>query len=218
MEYLDPMKMNQQQKVWDSLAKIWKGYRTSPWKDVQRFLNYLSEQSAGRILEIGCGNGRNLLQFAKVGFDCYGIDFSKEMLRYAEEFSRKNKVNLKLKQARAENLPFKDNYFDYVLSIAVLHHLNKEEQGKAVREMFRVLKKEGKAVVSVWNKFNPKFWRFLLKKETLVPWKVDKDIFSRYYYFFSYFELKKLLKKSGFKIIKASSAFGRNIVFEIIKG
>ena len=211
------MNITEQEKAWNELAKVWKGYRTRPFKDVEALLSLLSSSKKGKILEIGCGNCRNLLPFAKAGFECYGIDFSKEMLKFAEQFARKNEVRIQLKQARAEKLPFKSNSFDYVLNIAVLHHLKKKEQVLAVKEMFRILKPEGKALISVWNKLNPKFWKFLLKKEIFIPWKINDKTCWRYYYFFSFWELKKLIKKAGFKIIKSSSPFARNISFIIKK-
>ena len=209
--------MTDQQKVWDALAKVWKGYRQKPFRDVERLLSILLPMKKGKILELGCGNCRNLLPFAKQGFQCYGIDFSKEMLKFAREFMKKNKFKVKLKQARAEKLPFKNNSFDYILCIALLHHLDKEEQIKALNEIKRVIKPEAKAIITVWNKLNPKFWKFLLKKEAFVPWKINEITYKRYYYFFGYWELKKLLKKFGFKILYSSSPFARNIAFIIKK-
>lgn len=205
-----------QQNVWDALAKQWHRYRQRQWKDIEIIINSLGWKP-GKILEIGCGNCRNLLTFAQRGFDCYGIDFSKEMLKYAKEFCKKNKIKIKLKKAKAESLPFPNNSFDYVLSIALLHHLKKSEQLKAVNEMFRILKPGGKAIATVWNKLNPKFWKFLFKKETFIPWRIDNKVYRRYYYFFNFWELKKMLKDRGFKIVKSSSIFSRNIILVIKK-
>ena len=171
----------------------------------------------GRILDIGCGSGRNLLPFAKAGFDCYGIDFSEEMLKHAAEFGKTNKIKLKLKYGRAQFIPFPTKSFDYAMSIAVLHHLKKEDHLRALSEMFRVLKNNGKAVITVWNHLNPKFFKFILKKEAFVPWKLNDQTYLRYYYFFSFWELKKLIRKAGFKILHSSSPFARNIAFIIGK-
>ena len=222
--------IDKQQQVWDAIAKQWKNYRTKPWKDIERLMNLIlsidaqkSEISGapktrgfcgkGRILEIGCGNCRNLLEFSKQGFDCYGIDFSKEMLKQAASFAKQNKIKLKLKYGRAQLIPFQKGSLDYVLSIAVIHHLKKEDHLRALNEIFRVLKPNGKAIISAWNK--P--LKALFKKEELVPWKINDKKYYRYYYFFSYFELKRLIRKAGFRIIKASSPFARNIAFFVKK-
>ena len=201
-----------QKDVWNALARQWQGYRQKPWKDVEKLMHSFIRKK-GRILEIGCGNCRNLLDFARQGFDCYGLDFSEEMLKQAVVFAKQNRIKIKLKKAEAEKLPFKKNSFDYALSIATIHHLKKEDHLKALKEMFRVLKPNGIAIITAWNHLNPKFWKFLFKKETLIPWKINDKIYMRYYYFFGFGELRSLVKKAGFKIIKSSSPLARNIAF-----
>ncbi len=189
--------------VWDIIAPSWYGYRHKPEKIA---IKLSKEWKPGRILDIGCSNCRNLLPFTK--FTKYGIDSSKEMIKFSKKYTKKYNFKVKLKQASAEKLPFKDNSFDYVLCLAVLHHAKKRE--KAIQEIYRILKPEGKAVITVWNKLQKKF--LFKPKETFIPWGRHK----RYYYFFGYFELRKLLKKTGFKIIK-SKFFGKNIIFYIQK-
>jgi ubiquinone/menaquinone biosynthesis C-methylase UbiE len=214
-----------QQNAWNDVAKVWKGYRQRPFRDVEESINYILGQKqtskhfmqSPKILDIGCGSGRNLLPFAKSGFQCFGIDFSEEMLKFASQSAKQNKIKLGLKYGWAQKIPFPTNSFDYALSIALLHHLKKEDHLHALQEMLRVLKPEGIGLVTVWNHFNPKFWKFLLKKEAFVPWKINEKTNWRYYYFFSFFELKNLIKRAGFKIIKSSSPFARNIMFVVRK-
>jgi ubiquinone/menaquinone biosynthesis C-methylase UbiE len=206
-----------QSDAWNAIAKIWKGYRQKPWRDVEGLLNPILKSKKGKILDIGCGSGRNLLPFAQAGFDCYGTDFSEEMLMHAVDFCKQNKIKLKLKYGWAQRIPFPTNSFDYALSIALIHNLKKEDHLHALKEIYRILKPDGKAVITAWNKFNPKFWKFLFKKEQFVPWKINEKTYWRYYYFFSFFELKNLIKRAGFKIIKQSSVFARNIAFVVKK-
>ncbi len=156
----------QQEKVWDAIAWQWYHFRHQQFRDVAQEIKKLVKLKKGKILEIGCGNCRNLKTFALAGFDCYGIDFSKEMLKYAKEYCKKYKFKVNLRKARAEKLPFKSNSFDYMLSIATLHHLKKKEQIKAVKEMWRVLKPKGIALVAVWNKKNKK------ANEQYISWRV----------------------------------------------
>ncbi|MCL6501014.1 MAG: class I SAM-dependent methyltransferase, partial [Candidatus Pacearchaeota archaeon] len=184
----------QQEKVWDALAEQWYHFRHQQFKDVAKEIENIAKLKKGKILEIGCGNCRNLKTFALAGFDCHGIDFSKEMLKYAKEYCEKHCFKVKLKRARAEELPFKSNSFDYVLSIATLHHLKKKEQIKAVKEMWRVLKSEGIALVAVWNKRNKK------PRERYISWEVKGKTYWRYYYLFTLTELKDLFKKQGFEV------------------
>jgi len=189
--------MEDQEKVWDALAEQWYHFRHQQFRDVGAEIKDVSAMKPGKILEIGCGSCRNLLPFAKAGFDCYGIDFSKNMLKYAREYCKKYDFNVVLKKACAEKLPFPDSSFDYVLSIATLHHLNRNEQEMAVKEMARVLKPKGIALIAVWNKGLSS----LFVKEKYITWTVKDKVYWRYYYLFTPFELKRLLKRHGFEIM-----------------
>ncbi|MEM3408446.1 MAG: class I SAM-dependent methyltransferase [Candidatus Micrarchaeia archaeon] len=217
------MKYNKKEQisVWDSIASGWSGWRNQVRRDV---IEFSKEWKPGKLLDIGCGSGRNLFHFAEKGFDWYGIDFSKEMINKAiENFKRKNiDVKGRLKVGDMTELPFQDESFDYIISIASFHHLPKEEQLKTIKEMKRVLKENGEMIISVWNKYSFKrigFW--FSGKETLIPWKkkekgIEKE-YNRYYYLFSYGELKKLIQMNGFKIKKSSGRFDENITFLIKK-
>ncbi|OYT38252.1 hypothetical protein B6U82_00285 [Candidatus Pacearchaeota archaeon ex4484_31] len=200
----------EQKKVWDAIAEQWYHFRQKPFRDIAKELEKLSEKEKGKILEIGCGNCRNLLVFAKKGFECYGLDFSEKMLEFAKLFYEKHKIKVRLKLGVAEKLPYQNNFFDYCLSISLLHHLEtKEKRRKAVEEMFRVLKPNGLAFVSVWNLFPLS----LFVKNKMVKWQKEGKVFYRYYYLFLPFELKNLLRKAGFKVLRSSKLFGKNIWF-----
>jgi ubiquinone/menaquinone biosynthesis C-methylase UbiE len=80
-----------------------------------------------RILDVGCGTG------ISSGFDCFvvGVDPSIKLLNQ----NKRLKVN-----SRAENLPFRDRTFDFVISVTSIHNFN--DIGKAIGEMKRVGKKD----------------------------------------------------------------------------
>jgi tRNA (uracil-5-)-methyltransferase TRM9 len=188
---------------WDKIAKEWNRMRQKP---VELAIDLANKWTPGKILDIGCGNGRNLKPFLEKGFECTGIDSSKELIKIAKE----QVPGAKLIAANATKLPFPDETFDYVISLAVLHHLKPKYHEKALSEIKRVLKPEGIAAIAVWNKLQKRF--IFGKKERMVPWKLPKQTIERYYYFFTYWELKKLLKKQGF-VIKKGNILGKNIEF-----
>ena len=112
-------------------------------------------------------------------------------------------------------LPYKNNYFNYILHIASLHHLNSEEKIlKSLNETYRVLKPKGLVLLTVWNKLQLKF--LLKPKDLLVPWKIKSKQYKRYYHLFDYYELRKLIRKTKFKIIE-SNLLGKNLVFVLEK-
>jgi len=115
------------------------------------------------------------------------------------------RVNLSLADVRS--LPFLDNSFDYAISVATYHHVEgKTDKLAALRELKRVLRPGGEAFITVWNRWQPKFW--FKGREITVPWRTKDKTFYRYYYLFTYFELERLVKGAGLEIIKSFPEHG----------
>tara|TARA_Y100000034_G_scaffold127391_1_gene180117 strand:- start:1599 stop:2213 length:615 start_codon:yes stop_codon:yes gene_type:complete len=198
--------MDNQKNIWNSLAEQWNRFRSKPFPETVFYLSRTWKK--GKILDIGCGNGRNLVPFAEKDFNCEGADFSIEMVKSAKVKFKKLGLKCKLYTSNMTKLPFKDNSLDYLMCIASFHHLNKLDQEKALKEFKRILKPEGKMYITSWNKWQTKF--LFGKKEVFVPWKVGDKTYQRYYYLFNYFEFKRLLGKY-FKIENSKGIFGKNI-------
>lgn len=199
-----------QEEVWDSLSEQWFHFRQMKVPEVYEFAEKYSKK--GKILDIGCGNARNLLPFAKT-MSCYGVDFSNEMIKQAKKFCKKNNFKAILKKADMKKLPFKKETFDLCILADSLHSVEKNRK-KVLMEMKRVLKKDGITYISVWNKWQKRF--FFKSKEQEVMWKRGNKTFHRYYHIYDYFELKSLIKSTGLKIIK-SKTFGKKLVFVVKK-
>jgi ubiquinone/menaquinone biosynthesis C-methylase UbiE len=198
--------MNSQENIWNSLAEQWNRFRSKPFPETVLYLSRTWKN--GKLLDIGCGNGRNLISFAEKDFICEGIDFSIEMVKNAKSKFKKLGLKAKFHASNMTKLPFKDNSFDYLICIASFHHLNKLDQEKALDEFKRILKPGGKMYITTWNKWQSKF--LFSEKEIFVPWKVGDKTYQRYYYLFNYYEFKNLLSKY-FKIESADGKFGKNI-------
>jgi tRNA (uracil-5-)-methyltransferase TRM9 len=192
-----------EKKVWDKIAEGWNNFRQRPEK---KAIELSKLWKKGKILDVGCGNCRNLKPFVKL--DKYGIDFSDNMIEEAKKFTKKNNFKVNLKVGNVKKLPFKDKQFDYVLSLAMLHHLKDPEKG--VKEINRVLKVGGQSYITIWSKLQLKF--LFKKRETYVKWGKEK----RYYNFISFIKMRKMLKKSGFRILR-SKLFGKNLEFLVEK-
>jgi ubiquinone/menaquinone biosynthesis C-methylase UbiE len=117
-------------------------YSTYPWLyEVAEFRKHRGK----KVLEIGCGTGSDLLQFAKHGALATGVDLTTKHV----ELARRRVGDLAIvEQADARRLPFEDASFDYIYSHGVLHHSDEPEE--IAREMFRVLRPGGRINVHVY--------------------------------------------------------------------
>jgi len=100
-----------------------------------------------KIIDAGCGGGRNLVHFLQNGFDVYGIDPNHNAVSTVQQLARDLMPNIpkdNFKVAAAENMPFGDAEFDLVMSSAVLHFAQSKVHFEAMlNEMWRVLKPGG---------------------------------------------------------------------------
>ena len=100
-----------------------------------------------RILDAGCGEGRNLQYFVNNRLDVYGVDINPMAIKMA----RMTYKNIPFDQFLVENLtalPHKDGYFDSVICMAVLHFATNEKEFKLMlSELSRVLKSGGQLLI-----------------------------------------------------------------------
>ncbi|HVE55275.1 MAG TPA: class I SAM-dependent methyltransferase [Pyrinomonadaceae bacterium] len=117
--------------------------------DIYLFDQFLKERfSPGmKILDAGCGGGRNLVYFLRSGFQCFGIDQNAEAVEYVRSLAREIAPAIptdNFQVSKVEKMPFPDKSFDAVLSSAVLHFAADERHfDRMLREMWRVLKPSG---------------------------------------------------------------------------
>jgi SAM-dependent methyltransferase len=176
--------------IYETIANDFSDKRYIQWDWIENFINSFPKNSI--MLDIGCGNGRNM---KNNNYIFYGIDNCKKFIELAKE------ISLNVVLSEMTNLPFIDNHFDAIISIASFHHLsNIIRREQCLYEMHRVLKPNGKLLLSVWSinqshnkKLNNKFNYGI----NMVPWKDNKGniIGNRYYYIFQIDEIYNLIKK-----------------------
>ena len=111
------------------------------------------------VLEIGCGLGTDLLEYAKHGANVTGVDLGPDQIMLTKLNFDLHKLPYKeIREGNAENLPFPDNSFDLVVCIGVIHHTPNTE--KAIKEIHRVLRADGKTIVLVYARG----WKHYLKR------------------------------------------------------
>ena len=175
-------------EVYNQIANEFSEKRYYIWSWIANFLKTFNKNS--KILDIGCGNGRNMLY---PNLDFTGIDNCDGFINIC------NSKQLNVLKSDMTNIPFPDNSFDGIISIASFHHLSTiDRREKCLREMKRLLNKNGKILLSVWSKdqkHNKKLnFNF---GDNYIPWKDNKGHIkgNRYYYIFKFKEIRELLQK-----------------------
>ncbi len=160
-----------------------------------------------------------MLQIFK-NVEYYGIDNSKNLIKIAKE----KYPEADFREGDVLNIPFQENSFDKIYSIAVLHHIpSKELRVEFFKEAKRALKPNGLFILTVWNiPFKLVFKYALLKifgktkldfKDIFIPWG---SVCQRYVHCFSQKELEKIAKEAGFNV-KEKGFLGKNIYLVLDK-
>lgn len=127
-------------RFWESIAYLPRGGERRARNEVLRNLPALS---GTRLLDVAIGDGRNMPLIPR---DCqvFGVDISSVLLEKCQRDYADRDTHLIV--GEAESLPFSDSTFDNVFSMGAINHVN--DPGKALREMARVVKRDGLVVVA----------------------------------------------------------------------
>jgi len=149
-----------------------------------------------KVLDVGCGDG-SLALFVKGKVKIYGVDKSEKLL----EIAKQRGVLIKKINLDENNLPYKDSYFDCVTCLDVIEHI--KDPNALVREMYRVLKKGGHLIVSAPNiRFSDHIVKLVFKGRFPTT-SEDKTAYDGgHIHYFTFSDLKEILRKAGFKIIR----------------
>ncbi len=171
------------------LDKKWRYYPIymQKMRYVKNILDNLPKKA--KIIDLGCGEGVLVEEYKNRGYNVIGLDNS-----YSSKYVMKGDIT---------KLKFDNGTFDLVLSLDVLEHLSFEQQEKAVAEMHRILKKNGKAIISIPNlaHFASRI-SFLFLGKLLRTSKIERHIGDR-----PVSEYTSLFKKNKLKIVKRKGLF-----------
>lgn len=149
-------------------------------------------KNGNKILEIGCGTGRDAEELVKLNFDCTGIDASEGMLAIARE---------RVKQGRFQigdfyRLDFPDHTFDGFWAAASFLHVPKNEIDNVLREARRILKPGGIGFIS-------------LKQKTIMDEGYIRAAraggIERYFAFYAKDEFGGILLKNHFEVLQITT-------------
>lgn len=107
-----------------------------------------------RVLEFGFGTGQNLILARQKSARCQlvGLDIDPKVKAIAADKLRKFGSEVQLDLYDGKTFPYEKNSFDEVYSCLVFHQLDRETKTNCLREIFRVLKPNGKLAIGDWGK------------------------------------------------------------------
>lgn len=108
----------------------------------------------GKILEMGCGAGRLIIEMAKSGYDVSGYDYTERHAQITKEKLVENKIDAKVFQGDWHHNALKDESFDAVYSLGrnILHDYSIISQAELFKEASRILKDGGKFIFDIPNR------------------------------------------------------------------
>jgi SAM-dependent methyltransferase len=186
--------------VYEIIAHQFSVTRLLTWSWIDNFIYSINKNSL--IYDIGCGNGRNM------GYEDYkfiGIDNCDNFINICRE------KNYNVINSNMMNINLPDNSADAIISVASFHHLsNHKNRLKALIEMHRLIKQNGRILISVWSINQPDKTRIKFNKygDTIVKWKKKYD---RYYYIFQIEEIVQLFKLANLHVMDHKYDCGNEI-------
>jgi len=172
--------------MYSNIANHFDKTRSYVWNCVKEFLSDINPDNK-LLLEAGCGNGKNLLYSKSIGFEVEGYDNCFEFVNLCcnrglncFEWDIRNPI---------------EKQYDIILCIAVIHHLQTEEERLlCLQNLFNILKSGGKMLLTFWSyetilnnkkSISPKIFNI---GDNMVPWKTCKGIICSYRYYYIYDE------------------------------
>lgn len=194
--------------AFDAIADEFDASRPRPWPETAAFEGRLPRRA--RVLDVGCGGGRNLAFLREQGHDAVGLDASLRLLA----LSAAKGLGSSVACGDAVALPFRAAAFDGVHAVAVIHHLpTEDERLRSLAEVVRVLRRGGLLLASAWALEQERFQEVhdevlrtgrLAAADVSVPWRrKDGSAVDRFYHLFRAGELERLVRAAGLAVERA---------------
>ena len=179
-------KIKEAVKAYDKIASIYTDYN---FEKVMQFqlTKFISLLKGKRILDAGCGVGRDVEYLMEDGLEVVGVDISENMIKHA----KKNVPKGKFEVMDFRKMKFKDGSFDGVWAMASVYHIPNKEVIDTLKEFFRVLDKNGLLYVSVYEGEGEEERKDSVVGET------------RTFYSYKRGEMEEKLEEAGFSIVRS---------------
>lgn len=184
---------------WESAYRKKAYVEVNPHPDADSLCDFFRKESVKRILDLGCGDGRHLVRFAKSGFEMFGLDSAPTAIELAEKWLMREGVYAEFACADMSTIPWHNGFFDAVICIQTINHHRLEAIRRTISEIHRVLRPDGWFFVTAqtnrpkpsdlakkgeWVELEPNTYEWLVGHEKGVP-----------HHFFDMAELQEVLGK-----------------------
>lgn len=133
-----------------------KEFEESGKKEAKIISKYVNKNSI--VLDLGCGIGRIAKYLAHYVKELHGVDVSNKMIQYAKNNCKKvDNIHFRINNGKNLEL-YNNNTFDFVYSLLMLQHLEKEDAYNYITETYRVLRNGGKVLLQFPNKHASIYW------------------------------------------------------------
>ena len=191
----------------ETLIRIFKGDYISNFE-------FKNNNKQFKILDIGFGSGNNLIFFNSLGFKVYGTEITTKICKTIKKELLKHNVKSVLKKGDNQNLPFRSNFFDCLVSWDVIHYEKSiSSYKKSIDEYLRVLKPGGRLILSTMAPKSSMFLKSERIDDTFIICKNKNDIrFNQKFICFKNILIFKTYYNNKF----SSNFYGRHtsIIFE----
>lgn len=186
--------MDIKQLTIETYDKIAPGYGTSHFAHfwIEEFDSYKTIIKGKKVIDLGCGAGRDAAVFVENGFDYTGIDASEGMLKVASKRVPKGKFQ-KMDFSRTS---FQDGEFDGFWAAASFLHISKKDIAEVLKEAKRITKNDGAGFISIKEKTG--------MDEGMINENKYGGI-SRYFAFYIRDEFKNMLEQNGLSVTKMTT-------------
>ncbi len=173
-----------------------------------KFINKISYKMTipykpnGKLLDIGCGDGKELLKHQENGWETYGVEINDFAARYVREH-----YGLNVFTGIVEDAKFENEFFDVIILNNVLEHMS--DPKKTLNEINRILKNNGTLIISIPNANSFEARKF---KKYWTGWDLPRHL-----YHFTPNTIKYLLNKTQFQVLEIKYDNNPNIILSSLK-
>ena len=145
-------------KNWEEIYQTKGDVLKGTLKKISEVVPLFKKKKTKKILDLGCSTGRNSLFLVEQGFSVYSVDNSETAIKMLnQKIKSKNQKNVMTSIQDMRSLSFKNNFFDAVICTGVLQHAILEDQKKTIKEIKRVLRKNGLLITDLMSTKDPDF-------------------------------------------------------------